>query len=79
MSKKHKELPEYTVSPNITEAAIDSHTHLFQQGDYEKIVGKFPENKIEEVVNFVESPEDIKRAHEFSSRHKNVFYLDIIF
>lgn len=74
MSKKHKELPEYTVSPNITEAAIDSHTHLFQQGDYEKIVGKFPENKIEAVINFVESPEDIKRAHQFSSRHKNVFY-----
>lgn len=74
MSKKHKELPEYSVSPNITETAIDSHTHLFQQGDYEKIVNEFPENKIEAVINFVESPEDIKKAHEFSMLHKNVFY-----
>lgn len=74
MSKKHKELPEYKVSPNITEVAVDSHTHLFQQGDYEKIVNEFTENKIEAVINFVESPEDIKKAQEFSSRHKNVFY-----
>lgn len=73
MSKK-KIVPPYEIDNNITEYAVDSHTHLFQQENYEQIVSKFAENKIEAVVNVVESISDIKRASALSSRCKNVFY-----
>ena len=74
MSKK-KPLEEYIKPESITEFAIDSHAHLFDECDVEGIIKNMTNDGLCAIVNMAGSIESARYASNLSKMNANIYYM----
>ena len=60
---------------NITEFAIDSHAHLGELEDIEKIVENMQSDGLQNIINMCGSIQGAKIAQKLSKEHSNIYYM----
>ncbi len=74
MSKK-KPREEYIKPDRITEFAVDSHAHLFDECDVENIIKNMTSDGLCAIVNMAGSIESVKYASMLSKENDNIYYM----
>ena len=75
MSKKHKEIKDYTKSENIHALAIDSHAHLDRDLDTERILAEMEKDGLKKIVLMAGDLKTALWASNLCKNHKNLYYM----